>query len=174
MNTTAVDTIAINPSTEPLHGATTRRSSRRLIREPKFLSHPRVRSKNGKVTKCDDWVLCIDDDSDFSYSMKLSLQNRGYKVARAQEARAGYQLAFEFEPIAILLDLMMADQSGEDLLAEFRFHPALMHIPVFIVTGVYSSNSRDRLLASGASDVFRKPVDLDAITEAIEYHRPTS
>ncbi|ELP35172.1 response regulator receiver protein [Rhodopirellula baltica SWK14] len=106
--------------------------------------------------------------------MKLSLENRGYKVARAQEVQTGYQLAFEFEPIAILLDLRMSHDNGEQLLSEMRFHPALMHIPVFIVSGVYSSNSRDRLLAIGATDVFRKPVDLDAIADAIEYYRPSN
>ncbi|WP_283434860.1 response regulator [Neorhodopirellula lusitana] len=170
--TTTQEPITTIPSTKPATSTPGSRSSMGNIRAPKFLSHPRANAKTGKSTKCKDWVLCIDDDQDFSYSIKLSLQTRGYNVARAQEVDKGYQLAFEIEPIAILLDLVMPNDGGDDLLSQIRFHPSLSHIPVFIVTGMYSSNVRDRLLASGACEVFRKPVDLDTITEAIEYHRP--
>ena len=112
-------------------------------------------------------MLCIDDDDDFTHALKLQLQTQGYDVARASHSKNGYQFAFEFEPIAILLDLNMPGESGEELLSQLRYHPETNHIPVMIITGMNQPGLETRLLNQGAHAFFRKPVSFNTLMDAI-------
>ena len=62
-------------------------------------------------------------------------------------------------PDLLLLDLMMPQVSGFDILKAVREHPKLKHLPVIILTS--SSDNKDKLLALdlGATDFLAKPVD---------------
>lgn len=116
------------------------------------------------------WVLCIDDDQDFSTGLKLRLQARGYDVIRAFAGMDGYRYAFEFNPAAILLDLHLPNLSGEEVLSQLRFHPSTAHIPVAIVTGMYQPGLEQKMLSLGARDFFRKPVDYARLAEAVDQY----
>lgn len=118
------------------------------------------------------FVLCIDDDEDFSHGVKLCLQSRGYEVVRVSKGIDGYRLAFELAPIVILLDLHMPGDSGEEILSQLRFHPATSHIPVMIVTGNRDSNLRDRMIASGATEVLQKPLNYDQLAKEVAKFSP--
>lgn len=113
------------------------------------------------------WVLCIDDDEDFTHALKLRLQTHGFDVVRASRGNDGYQFAFEFEPVAVLLDLNLPGESGEELLSQLRFHPETAHIPVMIVTGMNEPGLDRRLLSKGAHAFFRKPVSFPTLMEAV-------
>ena len=121
------------------------------------------------------WVLCIDDDQEFSHGLKLKLQSRGYEVVRAFEGMDGYRYAFEFEPSAILLDLHLPNVPGEEVLSQLRFHPSTSHIPVVIVTGLYQDGLEHQLRKLGARDFFRKPVEYNRLIDAVDrYSREQS
>jgi DNA-binding response OmpR family regulator len=131
--------------------------------------HDSTNHPDAAATSHAPWVLCVEDDQDFSRGVKLRLQSRGYDVVRAFESDAGYRFAFEFDPVAILLDLNLPNGNGEDLLAEFCFHPRTADIPVIVVTGMNEPGLEDRLLLQGATAFFRKPISHEAL--AAEIHR---
>ncbi|TWU51748.1 response regulator [Rubripirellula reticaptiva] len=116
------------------------------------------------------WVLCIDDDAEFLHGLKLKLQQRGYDVVRAHEGEEGYKFAFKFNPVMILLDLHMPHTTGEEVLAQLRQHPDTSRIPVVIMTGLNEHGLELRMHSLGAHQVFRKPVPLDALADAVDHY----
>lgn len=114
------------------------------------------------------WILCIDDDQEFSHGLKLKLQSRGYEVVRAFAGMDGYRYAFEFEPSAILLDLHLPNVSGEEVLSQLRYHPSTSHIPVVIVTGLNEQGLDQKMRSLGARDFFRKPVSYSQLVDAVD------
>ena len=103
------------------------------------------------------WVLCIDDDVEFSNGLKLKLQSRGYDVIRAFEGLDGYRFAFEFAPLVILLDLHLPKTETS-------------HIPVIVVTGLNEQGLEYRMRSLGARNVFQKPVSYATLATAVDHY----
>lgn len=116
----------------------------------------------------DPWILSIDDDHDYTLGLKLRLQERGYKVVRAFDGNAGFRYAFEFEPVAILLDLYLPNTTGEEVLAQLRENAQTAHIPIAVVTGLQERGLDYRLLSNGANDVFHKPVPHSLLADTVD------
>ena len=117
------------------------------------------------------WILCIDDDQEFSHGLKLQFQSRGYDVVRAFAGMDGYRLAFEIEPVAILLDLHLPNGNGEEILSQLCCHPMTSHIPVAIVTGMKEHGLKERLIGMGARDLFEKPISMNKLADAVDRYR---
>jgi DNA-binding response OmpR family regulator len=78
-------------------------------------------------------LLIVEDEADAAASLELLLEPRGYQVqtaATAAEARRRYE---EWRPGLVLMDLMLPDASGLDLLVEFK--AASAEVQVIMVTG---------------------------------------
>tara|TARA_R110002167_G_scaffold97497_3_gene257322 strand:- start:168 stop:620 length:453 start_codon:yes stop_codon:yes gene_type:complete len=116
------------------------------------------------------WVLCIDDDVEFSNGLKLKLQSRGYDVIRAFEGLDGYRFAFEFAPVVILLDLHLPQTNGEEVLSQLRFNPETSHIPVIVVTGLNEQGLEYRMRSLGARNVFHKPISYTTLATAVDHY----
>jgi len=100
--------------------------------------------------------LVIDDDH-----MQLMVIGRilssNYDVRMAKSGEHGLQLAAEYEIDLILLDLVMQDISGFEVLTRLKQSDTTKHIPVIIITGCASSDDEVKGLALGAADYIRKP-----------------
>lgn len=116
------------------------------------------------------WVLCIDDDEDLTDALRIRLYSRGFEVVRAYTGMTGFRYAFEFEPVAILLDLCMPGASGEEILGRLQRNIVTSQIPTIIMTGKDEPGLKQRLLAAGASDFFRKPIPHDLLVEVVSYY----
>ena len=68
------------------------------------------------------------------YRYRFKFEAEGYKVEMADNGRLGLALAEEFRPDMILLDLMMPEMTGEEMLALMRKKPWGKHIKVIILT----------------------------------------
>ena len=82
-------------------------------------------------------VLIVDDDVSVTDTFSRMLRLEGYEVWSALSADEGLQLAQAHHPQAIILDLRMPLTSGLQFLRDIRNVPALIDIPVAIVTGDY-------------------------------------
>lgn len=105
------------------------------------------------------WVLCIDDDEIFLHGMKLRLESHGYQVVRSSDARDGCRIAREMQPSAIILDLCLPEQGGEQTLKMLKESPETSGIPVLVVTGLNEPKLTERLTGAGAQSLLNKPVD---------------
>lgn len=112
-------------------------------------------------------VLCIDDDRDFANGLRLRFRACGFDVVPAYQSMTGFHHAFDFQPVAILLDLGMPDVPGDEILRRLKHNKATRRIPVVIMTGADEPGLRNQMSASGASDFFRKPVSHDVLIDIV-------
>lgn len=111
------------------------------------------------------WVLCIDDDADFSDALKIRLEDHGVAVIRAYSGIEGYRLAFTAPASAILLDFNMPNGQGDYILGRLKDNPVTRDIPVVVITGTRDKVLERRMLAMGATAFFVKPVSFDQLRE---------
>jgi PAS domain S-box-containing protein len=103
-------------------------------------------------------VLVIDDDPNVVYLLRENLAEAGYRVIGAASADEGRQKAREFRPFAIILDILMPQQDGWQMLHELKNDASMRDIPIIVLSVVDNKELAYRL---GAFDCLLKPVDRD-------------
>jgi twitching motility two-component system response regulator PilH len=82
-------------------------------------------------------ILIVDDDQDFSQSVRDLLEAHDYQVVAAFDGESGLEKAKEVKPDLILLDVMMAhDTEGFEVSRKIPRVPELRDTPVLLVTGI--------------------------------------
>lgn len=81
-------------------------------------------------------VAIIEDDIAISQMYRLKFETEGYEVQTADNGILGLELAEVFKPDIILLDLMMPEMTGDEMLAELRKKPWGKDITVIILTNM--------------------------------------
>ena len=107
-------------------------------------------------------ILIVDDEPEAVQLLELVLRSGGYRVSQAasgKEALAKLQAALQTDaPVQLmLLDLMLPEMDGLQVLQRMRTQPRLARLPVIIVTGAYSPRQEIAGLEGGADDVIAKP-----------------
>src|SRR3954468_10926157 len=111
-------------------------------------------------------ILVIDDEADIRESLELLLTGEDYLVDLAENGATGLQ---KFESGAydmVLLDLMMPDRSGMEVLTDIRQRDR--ETPVFMLTAYGSVEVAVRALKMGANDYFPKPWDNEKLLIEID------
>jgi signal transduction histidine kinase/CheY-like chemotaxis protein len=111
-----------------------------------------------------DCVLVIDDDPTARELIANHLRGAGFSVVTAAGGREGLKRAEELHPIAITLDVLMADIDGWTVLAALRGNPALSSIPVVMAT---ITDDDRKGMTLGAAGFLTKPVDRDRLIELL-------
>jgi DNA-binding NtrC family response regulator len=111
-------------------------------------------------------ILVIDDEADIRESLELLLTTENYLVDLAENATRGLERFESGTHDLILLDLMMPDRSGMEVLAEIRQRD--QETPIFMLTAYGSEEVAVRALKSGANDYFAKPWDNDKLLIEID------
>jgi DNA-binding response OmpR family regulator len=83
-------------------------------------------------------VLCIEDDPDVIDYIRLVLGKAGYEVIGAEGGAAGLGAMREEQPDLVLLDLMMPDMDGAEVLLAKKQDPGVRDIPVIALTALDS------------------------------------
>jgi DNA-binding response OmpR family regulator len=100
-------------------------------------------------------LLFIEDDDAIRLALSLALEDEGYEVVQAPDARTGLSLFAEREPDLVLLDLRLPDLSGFDVCRQLR---AVSIVPIIIVTAQTDTYDLVAGLEAGADDYITKPV----------------
>jgi len=101
-------------------------------------------------------LLCIDDES-ANLKILASIFKNYYKIVVCKTAAQGMTRALEIIPDLILLDVLMPNESGFDLISQLKNTPEIRHIPVIFITGLHSADDEERGLTLGACDYIQKP-----------------
>src|SRR3984957_6577412 len=117
---------------------------------PMIAPHPASLSGKGRI-------LVIDDEPDIRESLEALLTGEGYGVELAHNGTEGLHKLESRGYDIILLDLMMPDKSGMEVLQEYRLRDQVT--PVFMITAYGSVEAAVQALKLGASDYFSKPWD---------------
>ncbi|MCH5203644.1 MAG: response regulator transcription factor [Oscillospiraceae bacterium] len=98
-------------------------------------------------------ILIIDDDLHIGNLLEETLKAEGYGVSRAFSGTKALEVLSREKPDLILLDLMLPELSGEELL------PKIKDIPVIVVSAKIDVSNKVDLLLGGAADYVTKPFD---------------
>ena len=113
----------------------------------------------------DKVILIVEDNADLAQSTMDVTKEMGFKVLVALTGRDGLELAAKYRPTGILLDLVLPDINGMEVLRELKSTRELRHIPVHI----FSSKERDNSYRTfGAVGYYQKPVNEIDIQHAVE------
>jgi DNA-binding response OmpR family regulator len=104
-------------------------------------------------------VLIIEDETDLRKMLEYRLIINGFKVYSAADGSAGLKMAKEKIPDVILLDWVMPEMNGLEVLSKLRHDDTTKDIIVFMLTAKNMMDDVSTALANGANDYIPKPVD---------------
>ncbi|MGN7470845.1 response regulator transcription factor [Brevibacillus sp. SAFN-007a] len=99
-------------------------------------------------------ILLVEDELVISRVLKAYLQKAGYRVWQAEDGSEAIRLFDEKKPDLVLLDLMLPERSGWEILQEIREKSAC---PVIIMTALGQTDQKLKGLNQGADDYITKP-----------------
>ena len=111
-------------------------------------------------------ILVVDDEADIRESLETLLCLEGYTVELAQNGTEGLRRAESASYDIVLLDLMMPDRSGMEVLREIRERDT--ETPIFMITAYGSVEVAVSALKNGANDYFSKPWDNEKLLLEID------
>lgn len=111
-------------------------------------------------------ILIIDDDKDICEYMQLLLSQSGYEVTAETDARAALELLKEEEFHVVILDIMMPELNGMELLERIRDFDS--DIAIIIFTGYPSVDTAVTSMKYNVSDYIKKPFDVDEFNQTLE------
>lgn len=106
-----------------------------------------------------DTVLVIDDSMLIHNLLDVWLKPENLRVLHALDGSTGVALAVEKQPSLVLLDLVLEQESGYDVVRLLMEHPDTRDIPIIILTGAADTDNKVRCLDAGAVDYITKPFD---------------
>jgi len=112
-------------------------------------------------------ILLIDDDITGSKIVSTMLEQRGFHVLTLNDSRKALDAVRTGKPELILLDLLMPDVSGIDVLKSIRAEVSPMDLPVVMLTSVDNSEDIANCLVLGANDYLTKPMDVEVAVARI-------
>jgi len=113
-------------------------------------------------------VLVIDDDEIVRKALKRNLKLYGFEVYLAKDGLIGLKLAQEKRPAFILLDWMMPEMDGLEVLSELKHDERTEDIPVFMLTDRTMIGDLDQAFEIGADDYITKPSELKQLGKIVK------
>ncbi len=111
-------------------------------------------------------ILNIDDSTVNNMLMENIISSFGYEAYSLLQGSGIAEKIEEYQPDVIILDLMMPDKSGFDVLDELN--KLGFNIPVIVVTAMNSSELKRRALEMGAVDYQAKPVNMKSLKRSLD------
>jgi signal transduction histidine kinase/CheY-like chemotaxis protein len=121
----------------------------------------------------DTILLIVEDDPHYARVLIDLARDKGFKVLVAALGAEALDLAKQFQPAAVSLDVFLPDMLGWTVLSQLKHNPLTRHIPVQIIT---LDEDRQHALARGAFSFVNKPTTTEGVSAALsqikEYARP--
>ncbi len=111
------------------------------------------------MTNASGMMLVVDDDMLNRTLLAASLEDQGYSVETAEDGQVALALLREGPFDVVLLDLLMPEMDGYQVLEQMKADPYLRHIPVIIISALDELDSVVRCIEMGATDYLPKPFD---------------
>jgi two-component system OmpR family response regulator len=118
---------------------------------------PQIAKADGSAVR----VLVVDDEHSLTDLLKMALRYEGWEVRTASDGLAAVRAAREFRPDAIVLDIMLPDIDGLEVLQRVRADGT--ETPVLFLTAKDSLDDRIAGLTAGGDDYVTKPFSLEEV-----------
>ena len=113
-------------------------------------------------------IVIVEDEPDTAEMFAEMMRLRGYTVFKTYGGTPAISLISHEKPDAVILDVMMPDLSGLEVVRFMRRDPRLSHIPVIIVSAKGLPSDIKSGLDAGASIYLTKPVAFQDLDDAVD------
>lgn len=102
-------------------------------------------------------ILLVEDEQPIRQMLNFALSRAGYRTVEAGDAGQAHRILMDMQPDLILMDWMLPDTSGVELIRQLKQDEFNRHIPIIMLTAKSSENDKITGLDSGADDYVSKP-----------------
>ena len=113
-------------------------------------------------------IYIVEDDAGIREIETIALRNSNYMVCAFERAKEFYKKLEDIVPDLVLLDIMLPDESGNDIVRKLRKNPATKHLPVIMVTAKTTEMDLVKGLDNGADDYIKKPFSIMELTSRVK------
>jgi len=124
---------------------------------------PEAATKSGTALR----ILVVDDNLDQAHSTAMLLGSSGHAVRVAHTGPTALDVAAEFEPDVVLLDIGLPELDGYEVARRLREQPRFRNLRLVAITGYSQESDRRRSRAAGFDHHLVKPVDLQKLQEVL-------
>ena len=110
-------------------------------------------------------VLVVDDNPDMVYYYRRCVESTRYRIVSERHGRRVFSAFETHRPDVIVLDIMLPDTDGWELLSQLHQHPQTRSTPVVVASVI---RERDLALSLGAADFLFKPVEYERFLQALD------
>ena len=110
-------------------------------------------------------IAVVDDEESVAKALNWLLRSAGMDAETFTSGRKFLHSLQDHAPDGVVLDLHMPEVDGFEVLSQLAQTPA--HVPVVVISGHDTPGARERAIVGGAMAYFRKPVDGQALLDAI-------
>jgi excisionase family DNA binding protein len=127
---------------------------------------------SGYVRSAGPLVLIVDDDERVREYVRVNLEAEGYEVREAGSAEEGLAVLDDASPDLILLDVMMPQVDGWEMLRRVQEHTGVGAIPVIMFSGKVEDDAEGEAQSRGAHGFIGKPFDPRTLIESTKQLLP--
>ena len=115
-------------------------------------------------------IYSVEDDEDISLTINKTLTKQGFTVKSFENGKKFLE-QFKLEtPDIVLLDLMLPDMSGSDIIKKIRSNQKYDNVHIIVVSAKHMTMDKVENLDLGADDYIEKPFDLLELMSRVEAH----
>lgn len=115
-------------------------------------------------------VLVVDDDEDSRLLLQYMLESFPCRLVFAADGQTALQTLQTMQPNLVLLDMLLPEISGFDIVRTLKCSPDTNTVPVVAVTAMAGTHDRERCLQAGCSGYFSKPFSIPAIQALVSQY----
>lgn len=112
-------------------------------------------------------ILVVEDNPITRKSVRLALQAEGYQVAEAEDGHSALEIMGKQAPDLVLLDLLLPDIHGTELIVSLRALPGGADIPILAFSGFVSKMEEARIAGAGFTDFLLKPIEPSRLVRTV-------
>jgi CheY-like chemotaxis protein len=113
-------------------------------------------------------ILIVEDNELNINTLASYLAAKKYRPIVAQDGAAAIEVAQNYHPDLVLMDIQMPGMDGLEEIARIREHAELSGTPIIALTVLALEGDREKCLAAGANEYLTKPVKLRQLNETIQ------
>lgn len=121
-----------------------------------------------KVSPDTKSILVVEDSKTSRKVIGMVLKREGLQILEATTGEEALELARDHRPNLVLLDLMLPDMSGYDVLPKMRENEHMKNVPVIMLTGRRNPEDKAKSLMLGTSEYLTKPFNPQKLTSVIK------
>ncbi|MBO8172303.1 MAG: response regulator [Bacillaceae bacterium] len=113
-------------------------------------------------------IFLVEDHCDNGKLFKQYLEWEGFRTICVHQGSEVMSKLNQIRPSLILMDILMPEQNGLDIVKELKQHPEFHHIPVVAFSALSSADDIEKALAAGCDGYITKPVRLPELVSRIK------